>query len=308
MKLRFVADRRTILWAFVLFPGVALAPYVAPRTAGWLIPLSLYAGFCAGVLSHNHNHCPTFKGRTMNGLYSAWLSVFYGYPTFAWIPTHNLNHHRFLNREGDATITWRYSRRNTWLVASTYFFVSAYWQNAVVDTFTQKARATRPGLYRQIVAQKVTVVLAHASLFALAVGRLGWRAGATAYACGFGASAAMGLWGMIFFNYIQHVHCDPWSAHNHSRNFVSPLANWLVFNSGLHTVHHEHPGAHWSELPALDARIANEIHPELRQPSVLRFCLRAYLLGAFSARFQTRQIGRAAYDTPAGGGLARHAR
>ena len=25
---------------------------------------------------------------------ATWISVFYGYPTFAWIPTHNLNHHK----------------------------------------------------------------------------------------------------------------------------------------------------------------------------------------------------------------------
>jgi beta-carotene hydroxylase len=303
MKLRFAADRRTLLWAFVFLPCVAFAPYVAPRSGGWLVPLSLYAGFCAGVFAHNQNHCPTFRGRTANAFYSVWLSVFYGYPTFAWIPTHNLNHHRFLNRDGDATITWRYSKKNTWLVASTYFFVSAYWQKAVTDAFTRKARATRPRLYRQIVAQKVTVALAHAAFFSLAVGLHGWRAGVAVYASGFGAAAAMGLWGMIFINYIQHIHCDPWSAHNHSRNFVSPLGNWLVFNNGLHAAHHEHPGAHWSELPALFARIADGVHPALRQPSILRFCLRTYLLGAFSARFRTRQIGRAAYDPPADGAL-----
>jgi hypothetical protein len=73
MKLRFVADRRALIWAFVLFPGVVLTPYVTPRAAGWLVPLS----FCAGVFAHNHNHCPMFKGRTMNTLYSAWLSIFY---------------------------------------------------------------------------------------------------------------------------------------------------------------------------------------------------------------------------------------
>jgi beta-carotene hydroxylase len=104
---------------------------------------------------------------------------------------------------------------------------------------------------------------------------------------------------MMFINYLQHVHCDPWSAHDHSRNFVSPLCNWLVFNSGFHAAHHEHPGAHWSDLPALHAKIAPEIHPALCPSSILGFCMRAYLLGAFSERFRTRQIGRAAYDPPA---------
>lgn len=298
MRLRFARDFRTIVWAFILFPGAALLPYANPQLVGWLVPLSLYAGFCAGVFAHNQNHCPTFEGRSMNALYAAWLAVFYGYPTFAWIPTHNFNHHKFLNRAGDATITWRYSQRNTWLIASTYFFVSAYWQKDVTDAFVRKARETNPRLHRQIIIQWATVVCAHLVLLALAIGWRGWKTGTLVYLCGFGVSAAMGLWGMIFINFIQHVHCDPWSAHNHSRNFVGRLDNWLVFNSGLHTAHHEHPGAHWSQLPRLHDRIAREIHPELCQPSILGFCLQAYLLGAFSGRFRTRQIGRAAHDAP----------
>jgi len=299
MKLRFTADWRTVLWAFGLLPGVALAQYMAPRLVGWLAPLSLYTGFCAGVLAHHQNHCPTFTRRRMNMFYELWLSVFYGFPTFAWIPTHNLNHHKFVNKAGDATITWRHSRANTWLLALTYFFVSAYWQKGITDAFVRDARATRPWLARHIFVQRMTVAGAHAALIALAIGLYGVRLGSLVYTFSFGIAAASGLWGMMFINYVQHVHCDPWSPHNHSRSFVGLFENWLVFNSGFHAAHHEHPGAHWSRLPALHAKIAPEIHPELCERSILAFCTRAYLLGAFDARFQTRQVGRAAYDPPA---------
>jgi fatty acid desaturase len=276
----------------------AFVQYANPHFVGWSIPVGLYTGFCAGAFSHNHNHCPTFASRKMNALYAAWLSVFYGFPTFAWIPTHNLNHHKLVNRPGDATITWRYSKKNTWLVASTYFFVSAYWQKGVTDAFVRTARASRPRLYRQVVVQWLTVVCAHAALVVLAVGMHGWQVGLLVYFGAFVVPAAMGLWGMIFINYIQHVHCDPWSKHDHSRNFVGRLGNWLVFNNGFHTAHHENSGSHWSELPALHAAIAHEIHPELLQTSIFGFCIKAYLLGALSERFRTTQIGRAAYDPP----------
>ena len=89
----------------------------------------------------------------MNAFYSAWLSIFYGFPTFAWIPTHNLNHHKYVNKAGDATITWRYSKKNTWLVASTYYFVSAYWQSSVIKEYIAKAQGDEPPLYRQIIGQ-----------------------------------------------------------------------------------------------------------------------------------------------------------
>ena len=227
--LRHRADRRTLLWAFVLFPLVGFAPYVEPRLIPWLLPVTLYLGFCAGVFSHNHNHCPTFKSRKVNAFYSAWLSVFYGFPTFAWIPTHNLNHHKYVNKAGDATITWRYSKKNTWLVASTYYFVSAYWQSDVIKEYIAKAKAGNRPLYRQIVAQYATLAGTQTTLLALAIAvttllhhQVWWR-GIVVWFFGFGVSAMFANWSMIFINYIQHVHADPWSEHNHSRNFVGKV-------------------------------------------------------------------------------------
>ena len=105
---------------------------------------------------------------------------------------------------------------------------------------------------------------------------------------------------MMFINYIQHVHCDPWSAHDHSRNFVSKLGNFLVFNNGLHAAHHENAGAHWSKLREHHAKIEAEISPELKQESIWGFCLKAYLLGAISSRFRTHQIGHAPFEPPDG--------
>ena len=238
-----------MLWAFVFFPALGFAPYVEPRLIPWLLPLSLYFGFCAGVFSHNHNHCPMFKNRRLNAFYSAWLSVFYGYPTFAWIPTHNLNHHKFVNKAGDATITWRYSKRNTWLIASTYYFVSAYWQAGPLKEYVAKARASNPALYRQIVMQWVTLAGTQLALLALGWALHGWGLGTLVWVFGFAIPALFAAWSMIFINYIQHVHCDPWSEHNHSRNFVSKLGNWLVFNNGYHTAHHESAGPALEQAP-----------------------------------------------------------
>src|SRR5678816_842971 len=108
MFLRYPADRRTLAWA-VAMPVVALLPYLRPELAVWLCPLSCYLALSAGVIAHNHNHTPTFRDRKLNGAFGNWLSIFYGYPTFAWVPTHNLNHHKFVNKAGDATITWRHT-------------------------------------------------------------------------------------------------------------------------------------------------------------------------------------------------------
>ena len=300
---RFAADYRTLFWALVLFPATALIQYVYPQLIGWMIPVGLYMGFCSGVFSHNHNHCPTMKTKRANAIYAAWLSFFYGYPTFGWIPTHNLNHHKLVNKAGDATITWRYSKKNNWTVAWTYFFVSSYWQGIPLREFIRKAKAGNPSLYRQIVIQYSTVACGHIAMLALAIFLHGPGRGFLVYFCAFAVPSLFALWSMMFINYIQHVHCDPWSKRNHSRNFVGKLGNFMVFNNGFHTVHHDNAGSHWSKAPALHAKIAAEIDPALCQESIFWFCIKSYFLGIFSERFRTRQVGRAPYDPPDGRAL-----
>lgn len=297
-KLRFAADYRCLFYAFVLFPGVALLHYARPELIGWLLPVSLYLGYCAGIFSHNHNHCPTFVERRHNEWFSAWLSIFYGYPLFGWIPTHNLNHHKHVNRAGDATITWRYTKDHTLWTAATYFFVSAYFQSGPIKEYIAKAKAQRGIVHRQIVMQATSVIVAHVSLLGLGIALWGLPLGFQVYAFGFGIPALFALWSMMYTNYIQHVHCDPWSPDNHSRNFVSRLDNWFVFQAGYHTVHHENPGTHWSKYGELHAARAARIAPELNEHSIITFCLKNYVLGVFSDKFRTHQVGRAAYDDP----------
>ena len=94
MKLRFAEDRRTLVWAFLLFPLAPTLTLLRPSLLPWLVPLLLYCSYLSGVLSHNHNHCPVFTSRGANLAYGAYLSFFYGFPSFAWVPTHNQNHHR----------------------------------------------------------------------------------------------------------------------------------------------------------------------------------------------------------------------
>jgi beta-carotene hydroxylase len=296
---RYTADYRTLLWA-LLMPVVALAQYARPDLIVYLSPLSFYFAVSAGVIAHNHNHCPTFKSRRMNNVLGSWISVFYGYPTFGWIPTHNLNHHKLVNKAGDATITWRHTNRHNFLVAFTYFFVSAYYQSEPIKTYIRKARLNNRSLYRQIIVQYVTWASGHVFFFALGVAMFGWFQGFRVYALSVGLPACFALWTLMFFNYVQHVHTDPWSAHNHSRSFTSTLLNFFMFNNGLHAAHHEQAGAHWSTLRAAHNKIEIEIHPELRPHSFWWFCFRVYVLALVMPRFGTRQIGRAPFDCPTG--------
>jgi len=303
MLLRYREDCRTLAWVAAM-PMVAIAQYAKPALIPYLVLVSCYLALSAGVLAHNHNHCPTFKSRKMNALLAYWLSLFYGYPTFAWIPTHNLNHHKYVNKAGDATITWRYTNRNDWLVASTYFFVSSYWQSDPIKAYIRKAQLQNRPLYLLIISQYLIWAGFHAGMFALACALYGFKHGLLLWLCAFGFPALFALWAIMLFNYVQHVHTDPWSAHNHSRSFTGKPLNLLLFNNGFHAAHHETPGAHWSTLPQLHQRIASEIAPELKPRSFAHWLFRSYLLGTFSERFRTRQFGRAPFDAPGAASMA----
>src|SRR5262249_19634970 len=93
-------------------PVVAALQYWRPTPVPFLAPLSGYLAPSARILAHNHNPCPTSRGRRATRAFGIWLSFFYGYPTFAWIPTHNLTPHKFVNGPGDATIPWRHTNRH----------------------------------------------------------------------------------------------------------------------------------------------------------------------------------------------------
>jgi beta-carotene hydroxylase len=206
--------------------------------------------------------------------------VFYGFPAFSWIPTHNQNHHRFINGEGDVTSTLRVSHEHTFWNALTFPLLSSYWQAGLLRQFIADARAQRPKLYRTIIAQIAAVVVAHAGVLALMVAAHGFASGSLVYAGVLGLPALFAPWSMMFTNYMQHVGCDPQSRDDHSRNFVSPFWNWLVFDAGYHTVHHEQPGVHWSRYRALHAERAARIAPRLNESSIFAFCFKAYVLGA----------------------------
>src|SRR4051812_11350982 len=149
---RHRADYRTVLWT-IMPPALIALQYARPGLIPYLWWVSCYFALACGVIAHNHNHCPTFRDKRMNQAFANWISIFYGYPSFAWIPTHNLNHHKYLNTEGDATITWRFTNRHNALVAATYFFVSSYYQSYPIKEFLKKAKANNPALHRRVTTQ-----------------------------------------------------------------------------------------------------------------------------------------------------------
>ena len=279
MLLRFKEDRRTLAYM-----AITTIVFVLQWTLIGFQPL-LYVGYlflsvAVTVIAHNHNHLPIFRKPLLNIFTEYWLTVFYGFPSFAWIPTHNMNHHRLNNQEGDYTITYRITENNTLLMLLLYPTMSSYYQQKPIREYLRnmwngdrKKWALAAGQY--------LVLFVWIGAFLI----LDWRK-ALLYVI---VPQQIGLFAVLVFNYVQHVHADEMSLWNHSRNFTGWL-NAILFNNGYHTVHHEKAGSHWSKAPELHTAVAEKIDPALIERSFWWFILRSYFLAPFIPKFRTKSM------------------
>lgn len=241
----------------------------------------LFMSISVAVMAHNHNHLPMWKSKIMNILTDNWLTVFYGFPVFAWIPTHNANHHKFVNKEPDYTRTWRFTERNNLFTVLTYPSVSGFFQQSVVmnhfkETFSRNK-------YKFFLYGLQFVVLISWIVGAFVIG--GWEK-ALVYVV---LPQQLSLFSVLLFNYVQHVHADEETKYNSSRNFTGIL-NFLLFNNGLHTIHHIHPTIHWSETPQEHAKIEHLIDDSLIESSFWYFLFKSYILGIFMPKYKTKSM------------------
>jgi beta-carotene hydroxylase len=248
------------------------------------IPLFLLANFMAvtiTVIAHNHNHLRMWRSRTANAVTDYWLTLLYGFPAFAWIPTHNMNHHKFTNREGDYTITYRHSERNNLVTLLTYPTISSYHQQKPIRDYLRDTwQKQRPRFWFAILQYAALGLFVGGALL------LDWKK-ALLYIV---VPQQFGLFVVLVFNYLQHVHADEESEWDHSRNFVSPVLNTILLNNGLHTAHHHSPGTHWSRLREAHAKIAPRIDPVLNEKSFWWMLLRVFILAPFVPSLRSRSL------------------
>jgi fatty acid desaturase len=197
-------------------------------------------------------------------------------PLFAWVPTHNQNHHRELNGDADASRT-ALAGPDSLRALLAYPFVCTRHQLPLVFGYVREAFLHHPARFRKLVLETAVLVLGHGLVGGLAVALHGWQLGLAVYFVSLGAPALLAPYWMMLTNYLQHVGCDPASPDDHSRNFTSKLLNVFVLENGLHTVHHEHPGTHWSRLRSLHDERAERIDPRLNENSILGYVWKAYL-------------------------------
>ena len=273
------ADIKSLIYVFIttaLFIIQRLILGVNTFIYAWYLFMSV----AVSVMTHNHNHLPMWQSKTLNTLTDWWLTVFYGFPIFAWIPTHNKNHHRYNNRDGDDSITYRVSEKNNFLTLVSYPTISGYYQQKAIFGYLKDLKENNKEKYWLCISQYVILFLWIAAAFII-----DWQKALLFVII----PQQVSLFSVLIFNYVQHVHANEESEWNHSRNFTGFL-NFLLFNNGYHTIHHHKAGLHWNKVPEAHAEIEQNINPILLERSFWWYIVRCYILSIFIPKFRTNSM------------------
>ena len=273
------ADIKSLIYILIT-TTLFIAQWIWIGVNPFLYTWFLFMSVSVAVMTHNHNHLPMWRSKVMNVLTDWWLTVFYGFPIFAWIPTHNKNHHRFNNREGDDSITYRISEKNNFLTLVSYPTISGYYQQKAIMAYLKEMKANNKEKFWISISQYFILVAWVAAALIIDFEK------ALLFVI---IPQQVSLFSVLIFNYVQHVHADEESEWNHSRNFTGFL-NFLLFNNGYHTIHHHKAGLHWRKAPAAHKEIEKNINPILLEKSFWWYILRSYFLSVFIPKFRTNSM------------------
>jgi fatty acid desaturase len=278
--LKYKADLRTLAVMFII-TSLLVIQWNLDAFNPYLFGIALIMSVPVAVIAHNTNHVAMWKSEMLNILTDYWLTLFYGFPPFAWIPTHNSNHHIHNNRVPDYTITYRYSEANNLVTLLSYPSISgAFQQPALYEFLKETWKKNRKKCYYYLSQIAVLVIYIAVALL------WNWKK-ALLYIV---APQQVSLFAVLIFNYIQHVHADEESKWDHSRNFLSGPLNFFLFNNGFHTVHHISPRQHWSESPVAHRKVQDKINPVLNEPSLFWYFFRCYILSLLIPSFGTHSL------------------
>lgn len=274
--LKFKADFKTIVYIIV-----TTSLFAVQWNFGfywWLYFIYLHFSVAVAVIVHNHTHISIWKNKWLNLLTNGWLTVFYGVPVFTWTPTHQRNHHRYNNKPGDSSITYRHFNDNHLLSLLTYPTSAGVFQ---------LKESILPYLKHIKINDRQKWIECMAEVAFLTVWNIGFLIVDWQKALLFVIiPQQVASFTVFVFNYVQHVHADEHSKYNHSRNFL--WVNFFLFNNGYHTIHHEKPNLHWSELKWEHEKVAHLIHPSLIQKSFWGYMFKTYVFSLFIPKYRSQ--------------------
>lgn len=283
--LRYSADRRSLtlvgLW-FALEAFVWTRPLAFSLETLGVVILLCMGSFLGAVATHNAIHCPVFVARQAENVYRCVLTLIYGHPVSAFVPVHNMSHHRHLDTSRDVMRTSKVFSK--WNLLNLLFFTAKIggdlWRAEF--SYLRFAWRRRPRWAKRLLVETVVLVVAVA---ALAV--LDWQKLLVFVI----VPHMYAAWGIVTMNLLQHDGADVRTWQNQSRSFVGPIINYFTFNNGYHAVHHLKPTLHWSLAPAAHARLVQPFtDPELDQKSLVGYVFKTYVYPGRRRRFDGAPI------------------
>jgi fatty acid desaturase len=221
------------------------------------------------------------------------LTLSYGHMVSAYVPGHNLSHHKHTQARKDVMRTTKVRFR--WHALNGLLFMFTVGPAIVKGEAAYFAAMKKrlPAWFRQMWLERL-------SLWAMYLTFLGLDLASPALSLPFVDGPVPGLrfvlyvwlphfyaaWGIITMNMLQHDGCDETSPYNHSRNFTGKLVNFFTYNNGYHGIHHLQPGLHWSLAPkAHDDLLKPFQDPRLDEPSLLAYLFRTFVWPGKRLRF-----------------------
>jgi fatty acid desaturase len=269
--MRYRADIRTLCFVAIYFALVAYQFIYAPKQLWIAIPifvLTCWFSFFGAVATHNTVHSPVFRNRTANRIFQCALTLTYGHPVSAYVPGHNLSHHKHTQTRRDIMRT--HKARFRWNLLNGLLFMPSVAGSIFMADFRyyQAMHKRNPPWARQMTLEWIVLLAPMIALFVI-----DWKR-ALLYIV---VPHQYAAWGIVTMNLLQHDGTDEKHEFNHSRNFVGKVVNWFTYNNGFHGIHHIEPGLHWSLTPQAHAeRVAPFIHPNLDQKSLLSYLWKTY--------------------------------
>jgi fatty acid desaturase len=270
---RHPADRLNAVRA-LLAPILLFAPFAIDLLQKYAIAYGIVAFVMIGdtnYLLHLHIHRPFSGSRVLNLVFDLAMSAVTAMTASNWRIQHLYGHHRGVGRpyRGDTRIREGYSPARALSCSVMSMWETFY--SPIAESFRKGVLddVRAPISYRWAFCEQMLLVLLLAAL-TVAQPRL--------------VLIYLLPWYLLthfitrYVDYLNHYGCDEGSDNPYVRanNSLSRWFNLTTHNFGYHTAHHIRPGAHWTELPAIHAGIADRIPQRHLKPFSWSWLLMPY--------------------------------
>lgn len=267
------ADRlnaaRALLAPILLFAPFAIEPLQGYAIAYAIVAFALFGD--TNYLLHLHIHRPFSRSRVLNLIFDLCMGAVTAMTASNWRIQHLYGHHRRIDLpyRGNCRIREDYSAARALSCSVMSMWKTFY--SPIAESFRKGVLddIRVPISYRWAFCEQMLLILLLAALTV--------------------AQPRMVLiyllpWYLLthfitrYVDYLNHYGCDEGSDDPYVRanNSLSRWFNLTTHNFGYHAAHHMRPGAHWTELPAIHAGIADRIPQRHLKPFSWSWVLMPY--------------------------------